>query len=454
MNKIINIKEFNIFPWNKNFETGIESIDEEHKQLVNLLNKLANTLQNNVELEISTAFHELALYANFHFESEEKVWVKYLKDDDLVTEHKDNHSFFLPKVLELKEKDKDKPLKIVIENILKFLMKWLAFHIIGEDKRLAKIILSLDEGIDIEEAKKLADEDVNISLKLILDTILSMYDGLSLQTMNLVKEKELLEQINQKNIEIEYYVSALNRVAIVSKTDLKGKITFANDFFCEISGYSRNELLGKSHNIVRHEDVPKNIYKDMWDQIKNGKTWEGDLKNKTKKGDIYYIRGTIFPIYGNDGKTIKEYIAIRFLTTIDELKKREFKKKVLLTYQEQKKENFQYKLRVDELQESITKLNTHIIYLETLLNENKSIGQTRNSQIDFYENKINELNIKYEKLLIQSKEKMQQILDLHKKLELNSKKDKKLIVSITEENEIKSRKIENLNEQLSKQRKL
>lgn len=280
-------KDIDIFPWNENFETGIESVDNEHKQLVNLLNKLANTLKNNEELEISKAFNELALYANYHFTSEEKVWEKYLKDDELVTNHRSNHDAFLPKVLELKEEDKEKELSIVVEDILKFLVRWLAFHIIGEDKRLARIILLIQKGTNKEEAKKIADKETNQSMKILLDTILSMYDGLSLQTLSLAKEKELLNQINQKNIEIEYYVSALNKVAVVSKTDLKGRITFANDFFCEISGYKREELIGKSHNIVRHEDVPKTIYKDLWETIKKGGTWEGNLK--TNLNMVMYI---------------------------------------------------------------------------------------------------------------------------------------------------------------------
>lgn len=446
-------KEINIFPWNKNLETGIKSIDEEHKQLVNLLNKLANTLKNNEEVEIAKAFNELALYANFHFTSEEKVWEKYLKDDELVDNHKDTHNAFLPKVLELKEKDKNKELPLIIEDILKFLIRWLAFHIIGEDKRLARIILLMEDGTNREEAKKIADEETNESMRILLDTILSMYDGLSLQTLSLAKEKELLNQINQKNKEIEYYVSALNRVAIVSKTDLKGKITFANDFFCEISGYKKEELLGKSHNIVRHEDVPKTIYKDMWDTIKSGGTWEGDLKNRTKDGAVYYVHSTIFPIFQNDGKTIKEYIGIRFLTTDDELKKREFKKKVLVNFQEQKKENFQYKLRITELEENTDKLNAHIMSLENLLKESKSKSDSRNSQIDFYENKIYEMNQKYERFVKQSKENMQHTLELYKKTQKAAEKDKETAKALSEENEIKSRKIENLNEQLNKFRK-
>lgn len=452
MNNKIDIKEFNIFPWNKNLETGIESIDNEHKQLIYLLNKLANTLKNDETLEISNAFNDLALYADFHFTSEEKVWQKYLNNDELVKKHQATHASFLPKVLELKDKEKDKPLELVIEDILKFLIRWLAFHIIGEDKRLATIIHALEDGKNIEEAKKVADDNINNSMKILLETILSMYDGLSSQAIGLVKEKQLLEQINQKNIEIEYYVSELNRVAIVSKTDLKGKITFANDFFCEISEYKREELIGKSHNIVRHEDVPKAVYKDMWDLIKSGKTWEGDLKNKTKHGSVYYIHGTVFPIFENDGKTIKEYIAIRFLTTNDELKRREFKKKVLINYQEQKKENSQYKSRVTELEENTKRLNTHILSLENLVKETKAKEESRNNQIDFYENKINEMDARYEKVLKQSKENMQQLLDLYKKAQKTSEKEKEIASSLIEENKIKTRKIENLNDQLSKQR--
>ena len=74
---------------------------------------------------------------------------------------------------------------------------------------------------------------------------------------------------------------------LVSKTDLKGITTYANRAFIEISGYSEEELVGKSHNIVRHPDMPPAAFADLWDTVKSGKAWSGIVKNRCKNGDFY-----------------------------------------------------------------------------------------------------------------------------------------------------------------------
>ncbi len=185
-----NIDNFEIFPWNKNLEVGIQEIDEQHQQIVVLLNKLANLLTHEKLFHVEDAFTELAQYADFHFKCEEKIWEKYIKNDDLISSHKESHDSFLPKVLEMKERDKDKPYNEVIENILLFLIRWLAFHIVDEDKRLALIINSLNDGKNISEAIYVTDEIMSGSMRSLIDTILSMYDSLSLKAINLIRERK------------------------------------------------------------------------------------------------------------------------------------------------------------------------------------------------------------------------------------------------------------------------
>ncbi len=78
---------------------------------------------------------------------------------------------------------------------------------------------------------------------------------------------------------------------IVSETDEKGVIVYANNDFCDIAGFSKNELIGKAHSMVRHEDMPKAAFEDLWKTIQNGRIWNGIVKNKTKK-IIKYNRRT------------------------------------------------------------------------------------------------------------------------------------------------------------------
>jgi len=83
---------------------------------------------------------------------------------------------------------------------------------------------------------------------------------------------------------------------LVSQTDEKGIIQFANDDFCKVAGYTLEELLGKPHNIVRHPDMPKAAFKDLWETIKQGKVWTGYVKNKIKTGGFYWVYNIIYPM--------------------------------------------------------------------------------------------------------------------------------------------------------------
>ena len=112
----------------------------------------------------------------------------------------------------------------------------------------------------------------------------------------------------------EQYKKAIESSNIVSKTDIHGIITFANDEFCNISGYSRDELIGKDHNIVRHPDVPDENFKKLWEVILAKKTYKGTVKNLAKDGSSFYVNTTIIPILDNNGD-IEEFIAIRYDVT-------------------------------------------------------------------------------------------------------------------------------------------
>ena len=124
--------------------------------------------------------------------------------------------------------------------------------------------------------------------------------------------KIAVDTINtRKHINIlEQYKQIVDQTAIVSKSDLKGNISFANDKFCEISGYTKDELIGNPHNMLRDPSMNSSIFRNMWATIKDKEIWSGQIKNKKKNGDNYYVDATICPILDENGDTI-EYIALR-----------------------------------------------------------------------------------------------------------------------------------------------
>ncbi len=106
-------------------------------------------------------------------------------------------------------------------------------------------------------------------------------------------------------------------IMIVSETDMKGNILYANNDCCKIAGYTKEELIGQPQNIVRHADMPKIAFKGLWDTVLAGKTWNGIVKNKTKHGDYYWVNATAYPVVKSDGS--HRLISVRKMPTKAEI---------------------------------------------------------------------------------------------------------------------------------------
>lgn len=154
----------------------------------------------------------------------------------------------------------------------------------------------------------------------------SEIDSLSLQMANDMAanfETIIRSNVNYKSENsnlLAEYKKAVDLSNIVSKTNPKGVITYVNDKFCEISGYTRDELVGKPHNIIRHPDMPREAFKDLWDTIKAKQSWHGVVTNMKKDGGTYIVDTTVIPILDVDGDIV-EYIAIRHdITELEQTK--------------------------------------------------------------------------------------------------------------------------------------
>lgn len=175
--------------------------------------------------------------------------------------------------------------------------------------------------------------------------ILITRDSYKAGAVDVIKKPFLIEEMNLKiDLWIDYkrkqkelnrstqllneYKNAVDERSIVSKTNDKGIITYVNEKFCNISGYSKEELIGKNHNIVRHEDTKDELYQGLWETIRHQKkSWTGQIKNKKKDGTYYWVDTLIKPILDKNGN-IEEFIALKNDVTEQEDVKEYFKIKL------------------------------------------------------------------------------------------------------------------------------
>jgi PAS domain S-box-containing protein len=142
----------------------------------------------------------------------------------------------------------------------------------------------------------------------------------------------MVEKVAVRTSELRFQKDALDEHAIVSISDAEGNISYANDKLCQISGYSRDELIGENHRILKSEEHPPEFFAGMWTSITAGKVWHGILKNESKSGEYYWVNTTIVPNLDNDGKPF-EYISIR--TEITENKRLEEELRLITQENEQ-----------------------------------------------------------------------------------------------------------------------
>lgn len=138
-------------------------------------------------------------------------------------------------------------------------------------------------------------------------------DGTPVQMIGVVHDITVVRQIREKlenaNREMEKYIDIIDKNVIISRTDVQGNITYVSEAFCEISGYSKEELIGHPHTSVRHPDMPKGLFAHLWKTILDGRIWQGEIKNKRKDGSEFWLYMTITPDM-EDG-IIKGFTAIR-----------------------------------------------------------------------------------------------------------------------------------------------
>jgi len=143
-----------------------------------------------------------------------------------------------------------------------------------------------------------------------VDLLNRQYAQLASQKDEISELNRMLEaKIEEKSKQLQKYLKVVDQYVITSQTDVRGVITYVSEAFCVISGYTKDELIGRSHNIVRHPDMPDEFFADLWTTISSGESWHGEIKNRAADGGYYWVDTVITPTI-EEGK-ITGYTAVR-----------------------------------------------------------------------------------------------------------------------------------------------
>ena len=259
------------------------------------------------------------------------------------------------------------------------------------------------------------------------------------------KYHERLKALMQQDL--EDLRTVVNEVALVVRTDLSGNITFVNNYFCEVSAYTSEEILNQNYSILKDENSSSLIYSELLEKVKSGIIWEGKLKNISKNKEEYYIYLTVLPIECKTTLEIKEFMWISFLTTNEEIEEKEFKKKVVKNMYENRRINNEAREKIDEL---MNKISEYSNMKSTLINERQRASKF-NSQINFYEKELVVIEEKVKETSERASIKIKQVLSMEKNV--REKKDKvvSLLNDLSTQLDNKNKAIKELTKELSAQ---
>lgn len=179
---------FEIFPWNSNFETGLEDIDGQHRVLVDILNRLAwHFASSSSEEDGLYLLDELIAYASYHFEYEEGIWKKSFGESEIFGSHHESHQVFFTRIQALRQSTA--PEEDVLAALFDYLTRWLAYHILESDRRMALTVKALEAGKSLKEAREQADSELGGSVSVLVTALLQIYGKLSASTIQLMREK-------------------------------------------------------------------------------------------------------------------------------------------------------------------------------------------------------------------------------------------------------------------------
>ena len=231
------MQAIDIFPWDDNFNTGLTEVDVQHRRLVDLINQLAGHMAFGLsKLELGKIFDALVAYTDYHFTTEEAIWHQYLPDDADEVEHLKGHGTFINTLMRLKAEQTAKSEADNTEDVLDFLVRWLAAHILETDRQIAHSVLAIRSGMSVEAAKVHAVAQMSGTNRAMIDIILSIYGTLSRNTLQLMRElvehKNVETRLKESEEVFRSAIDTINEAFVIYDPD--DRLLYCNEKYREV----------------------------------------------------------------------------------------------------------------------------------------------------------------------------------------------------------------------------
>jgi PAS domain S-box-containing protein len=255
--------------------------------------------------------------------------------------------------------------------------------------------------------------------------------------------QDRLKILMQKDLEDLRLV--VNEVALVVRTDLHGNISFVNNYFSKISGFSQDELLGKNYRLLKNENSNNHLYEELLLKVNQGIIWEGKVKKTSKSKEDFYVYLTVLPIHDKDNSKITELMWISFLTTDQELENKEFKKEMVKNIYTNRRINNEAREEIDKLMARIAQYSS----VKSELLSKKQEAVKLNNEIESSKKELLNIEEKVKKSAFDSSLKIEEAVSKQKNIKEENEKILILLNNLNNELKDKNQKLLDLTKQLS-----
>lgn len=294
-----------IFRWSDGFNIGLSEIDSQHAKLVGLINQLAQCLTSKTPgNQLLNVFDELVNYTAYHFATEDKVMRDYSVDRAHVEAHRLAHREFIEKAVAARNEAETSSHQANGDTLV-YLTNWLIHHILGVDRRLALEVRREQERLGVPVTVGTIPQ-AEQTIDMLISAIDNLYGRLGKNANELRESNRLLQHELSKSrlaeAELRIAATAFEVQEGILVADAQARILRVNRAFCQITGYSPEEVIGRNPRMFSTGHQSRDFYAAMWGTINRTGRWQGELWNRRKNGESYPAWLSITAVHDDEGK--------------------------------------------------------------------------------------------------------------------------------------------------------